>query len=238
MALFKTSLDRLQRMELADLLEQSEGSSCELSNPETRRVLIVGRIDSFDGSALKVVSSDGFAMPSIVYNTRLMLRFRIGTDFSAVLYGTISGSCNAFWKLDNITHYFEEETRSFFRQPLRTQCLILPIVEPAEVPEGEDAPPPPEPHECTTINISLTGIQLRSPVLYRKGDLIRVHELILRPEDKRKHDFLCNTCWVTQDPGGQFRLGCRFEGLDRREQDRLCETIFQMQRKDIKRGRY
>jgi len=231
--------ERKQHDKLLGDLEAAIGAYCEIRGMDNLLAIIghVERVETEKG-AITIRSADR-EMPIVIFNTNFKLMIRPRGGAHMVLNGMVCGSNKEIWKLDHLSRYFYNESRSFFRQPADTSVYatnINALYHPA--PESETEPIA-QARLCRVMDVSLQGIQLRAKESwFEEGDWLLLTDLQLVPDQERCHSFLCQVRRSQPTGRGEFLFGCQFQYLIRQEQDALCADIFALNRLDIKACRF
>ena len=85
------------------------------------------------------------------------------------------------------------------------------------------------------VDVRRGGVQLRGPDFYRPGDHLLLTNLYL--DKARPFVFTLHVRWAAQVSPVEAHLGCSFENMTVRDEDRLCAAILELQRQDIARQR-
>lgn len=233
-----TEEQREEHEELMELLDSAVGSYCEIRGMDNILVLIgyLERVEEERG-AITVRSADR-DMQRVIFNTPFKLMIRPRGGMALVLNGTICGSTTDIWKLDHLVRYFYKESRGFFRQPTDTVCFATCINELYYPVPEEEQQLIKRAYECRVMDVSLQGIQLRGKEeFFAEGDWLLLTDLILVPQQRRYHNFLCQVRRNAPAGRGETLFGCQFQYLTDHQQDTLCSDIFVLHRLDIQNCR-
>lgn len=214
-----------QKRQSADL-GLRPGMAVEVMNAENR-LMRVTRVESYNGDAVILRDAKGDSLPRVVYNQEVKLRFFRDGD-SSMIQGKICGSTEQIWKIDRMEQKFAREQRAFFRQQISTSVLC-------------------KVHRCTSrgavskegyfgrvMDVSAGGLMLLSTEHYAKGDRLAVIGVELT-KTTAPFNFYCQVRRASPRKDGTVCYGCQFESLHPKEQDRLLQAIFAMQREEIRR---
>lgn len=216
---------RQEQVAIAAELRRSVGVRCELRNHDNNLVFI-GRVKQFDGISLTIVSETGRDLPPVIFNTQFKLLIRMPGRSAMVWKGSVCGSTPQLWKVDHLVRFHYSEHRSHFRQPSNIPAQVIAIENPTVLAEG--APQP-----CRLLDISLGGLQLRSPQRFERGAWLLITEAVLVARANQRFSFTGQVCWADRVSPTEFLYGLRFAPMSIREQDRLCSAIFSLQRIDL-----
>lgn len=222
---------------LLEELKSVIGYSCEVRS--MNNVLIcVGRVHSLEDESITIVANNGLEMPRTIYNTLYKISIRKPGSSALVFGGLICGSTRSFWKLDRLELYQFKENRAYFRQPVSGQAYLV-CINDLYKPIGQVEEVVVQAKFCRVLDISLVGVQIWiREASFKVGDWLLLTDLLLSPDDNRRHKFVCQVCRSIKDGRGGLVLGCRIELMNEREQNDLCSDIFALQRKDIQAGRF
>lgn len=201
------------------------GMAVEVLSLENRLIRVT-RVESCQNGAVILRDAKGDNLPRMVYNQELKLRFFQGTE-STLLQGKICGSTDQIWKVDRLERKFAREQRAFFRQRISTNVLGKCYRRPSRgtvLPEG--AP-------CRVLDVGAGGLLLASAESFVLGERLIVAQVQLtRAMDP--FTFQCQVRRAGGREGGLIRYGCQFEALRPKDQDRLLQAIFTVQREEIR----
>lgn len=191
------------------------------------RLALLGKVESFSDGAVLIRDAKGNELPRITYNEELRLRFSRGED-TTLIQGKICGSSQEIWKLDRLESKSFKEQRAFFRQGISTsiqaECFRHPIW---GITEERGEP-------CRVLDVSAGGLLFSSKEIYGLGDILTIAGIRL-VESMPPFRFNCLVRRVgVPERGGVIRYGCQFESIPPKEQDRLLQAIFTVQREEIR----
>ena len=218
--------EQTEEVQFTDELDIHPGMTVEVLTLDNR-LTFVGKVDRFSGKAIVIRESRGGELPPVLYNKEIKLRFFLGQD-SLVVHGKICGSSRTIWKLDRLESRSAKEQRAFFRQQISTSVLC-------------------KVHRCTSrgavskegyfgrvMDVSAGGLMLLSTEHYAKGDRLAIIGIELT-KTTAPFNFYCQVRRASPRKDGTVCYGCQFESLHPKEQDRLLQAIFAMQREEIRR---
>lgn len=212
---------------------QEEGVNLQLGMSlevltETGRTMFLARIEEISENSLMLVNASGGQVPPVVYNSVVQLRV-IRQDMKTVLLqGIIKGSSSRFWLIEDVRGYVRPG-RALFRQPVSVKAAVA-CVNSTYAPDilsgsNENFV------SCSVLDVSGSGLRLLSSERYQSGDWLNIKDLRLAPA-KGDFSLVCRVLRVEQTKRGTYIYGCHFENMSQREQDRLIEAIFVLQRQD------
>ena len=145
-----------------------------------------------------------------------------------VLHAKVCGSTIHMWKVDRLQSTFVREQRAFFRQSIsidiEARCSRRAV---RSGRAGAQFP-------CNVLDISAGGILISCPEIFVEGDRLLVDEAPLIT-GAPAFSFNCQIRRASEWRKGVNRYGCQFESLSPRDQDRLLQAIFTIQRQEIKK---
>lgn len=202
------------------------GAAVEVMTPENR-LLFVGRIEATQEGAVCIRDTNDDTLPMVLVNKDLKLRF-FTDQGSVVLQGKVCGSTMRMWKVDRLRSAFTHEHRAFFRQSISVEVMAQCGKRLAR------GGPPNVLFPCQVLDISAGGMLLGSKELYAEGDLLLVTDIPLLA-DAPTFSFNCLVRRSGVWNKGVIRYGCQFVALTARDQDRLLQAIFAIQREEIRK---
>ncbi len=225
----KGSPEPLSQSHLKEL-RGAVGHLCEVRKPDNT-LIFLGRVQEFDGSSLSVWPAGGREAPPVIYNDEFKLILHIPRKPALVWMGNICGSSRSFWKLNRLVSCHRKEQRVNFRQPvsLRANALCINALYPGS-PRGKDEY---FARLCKVVDVSLGGIQLRGQDVYQPGDHLLLMNLWLDQSQSQPFVFTVQVRWSAPISTVETRLGCSFESMSIRDEDRLCAAILELQRLDL-----
>ena len=196
-------------------------------------VLFRARVADFDGESIRIENDMGGRVPPVLYNTEFKLRGHLSDDRRVVYHGTVCGSTEYMWKMDQLANWFTWEKREFFRQNISVGAVVTRVKWDGD--KKEDPPRKEEKFTCKLLDISGGGVLLACDAAYARGDQLRVGNAEILP-DTEPFSFRCSIRRV-QEARYTNLYGCQFLNMNPSEQDRLVRAIFTLQREEAKRLR-
>lgn len=215
------------------LLLKYVGAVCEVKTMEND-LLLHGRIRTvFDGeegeSALELISMNGSEMPMVQYGMLVKLHAFSNEYGLLPLGGRVYIAGSSFWRITGITQYGNAERRQYFRVRVRGEGFVSLRPDPA-VP-GKDTPPV---YPMRVLSASLSGVLIEANAFFRLKDILQLTDIRL-DEDFAPLSARCSVQRIDLNRPRGVLYGCRFEDLDDKATDRLYSTIFELQRREIRR---
>lgn len=196
-------------------------------------VLFRARVTEFDGDSIRIENDLGDKVPPVMYNTEFKLRGHLSDDRRVVYHGTVCGSTEYMWKIDQLANWFTWEKREFFRQNISVAAAVTRVKWDGD--KKEDPPRKEETFNCKLLDVSGGGVLIACDASYVRGDQLRVGNAEILP-DAEPFSFRCSVRRVQQARYTNL-FGCQFLSMSPSEQDRLVRAIFTLQREEAKRLR-
>lgn len=202
------------------------GAAVEVMTPENR-LLFVGKIETVQDGAVWIRDTNDDILPMVLINKEIKMRFFTDRG-SVVLQGKLCGSTMRMWKVDRLRSVFTHEHRAFFRQSISVEIMARCG---KYLAKGE---PPNVLFPCQVLDISAGGMLLSCKEIFAEGDRLLVADIPLLA----KAPVFNFNCLVRRSgvwDKGVTRYGCQFMALTAKDQDRLLQAIFAIQREEIRR---
>ena len=206
-------------------IELQPGMMAEVMTPDNR-LLFVGRVDKVQETGVSIRETNDETLPMVLVNKPVKVRFYRETD-NIVLHGKVCGSTIKMWKVDRLQSTFTSEQRAFFRQSISVN-IEAQCGRPTRAGRSGALFP------CKVLDISAGGMLISSAEVYIEGERILVDRVPL-VRDAPTFSFNCRVRRAGEWKKGVNRYGCQFEALAPRDQDRLLQAIFTIQREEIKK---
>lgn len=208
-----------------DFSDLYSGMKVEVLTP-ANALIFVGRIRLLTGNQVDVLGETGGFLPRALYNQRVKLRCfqRDGGTFT--LNGTVGPNDPKFWRIEKLQSLQSSENRSFFRQNIGVEGQIVSS-------SGQKFP-------CKVLDVSAGGARVLTSKLFQLESTFQLEASFLPTEEP-----FTLTCQVrrtsvraqTASPMKKFEYGCQFVDVSPREQERLLQVIFTLQRKALRARR-
>lgn len=202
------------------------GMVAEVMTPDNH-LLFVGRVDKVQDTGVCIRETNDDTLPMVLVNKPLKVCFFRDTD-KIVLQGKVCGSTIRMWKVDRLSSTFTRDMRAYFRQN-----ISLDIAGRCGKRTSRGGRPEAQ-FPCKVLDISAGGIQISSAEVYMERDRLLINSLPL-VAGAAPFSFDCQVRWAGERRAGVSRYGCQFDSLSSRDQDRLLQAIFTIQREEIKR---
>ena len=193
-------------------------------------LIFLGRVEQLEHGSIRISDVNGQPVPPVMYNTEIKLNgFLPGTETS-VCYGFVEGSTEYFWKIGKITGKKMRDNREFFRQKIAVDAQVMcvnRIFDAKRLVMDEGTFP------CKLLDLSGGGVRMSTKANYMVGDWLFIKDAELL-DGKQSFSFTCRVRRV-EDGRRENTYGCEFEGLTEKEQDRLIEAVFLLQRQETRR---
>lgn len=208
-----------------DFPDLYSGMKVEVLTP-ANALIFVGRIRLLTGNQVDVLGETGGFLPRALYNQRVKLRCfqRDGGTFT--LNGTVGPNDPKFWRIEKLQSLQSSENRSFFRQNIGVEGQIVSS-------SGQKFP-------CKVLDVSAGGARVLTSKLFQLESTFQLEASFLPTEEP-----FTLTCQVrrtsvraqTASPMKKFEYGCQFVDVSPREQERLLQVVFTLQRKALRARR-
>lgn len=203
-----------------------EGQTCEVLS-EKNDLIFLGKIHlTHLRTMVEVTQATGQPVPPVLYNTRVKVKMYFTSLDIRIMEAFVCGSSRYFWRLDHLRPLHGREKRESFRQKVTARAKLR-HAEGEVHPEGSTQ----EEVSCRLVDLSLGGVQLCCKGRYSVGDWLHITDVAIL--DQAPFSFLGQVCWFREEERGELAYGCRFVEIEPREQDRLIQTIFDLQRKSF-----
>ena len=187
----------------------------------------LGRVDSIKDGAVILRDNRGNELPQVMYNREMRLSFKRDGE-TTMLRGKICGCSEEIWKLDQMESMFTKDQRASFRQSISTS------IEAKCHRRSRRGDPEKVGTDCRVLDVSSGGLMFSSAESYEMGERLLLRGVRLT-ESMQPFSFDCQVRRAgTPDEDGIARYGCQFEPMSQREQDRLLQAIFTLQREEIR----
>lgn len=194
---------------------------------EDNQVIFLARIETVDQWSVKLVSAAGDEVPQVFYNTKIKLRGYLADMKTVLFHGVVRGNSPWFWVIEELQGQVTKG-RAFFRQAVSAKAKVS-CANHIFAPDIH-SPSRSQTVDCDILDISGGGARIRCAEKYQEGDWLILTEASFPPV-KGVFSFSCRILRA-ELKRNQYIYGCQFEGLTQREQDRLIETIFLLQREE------
>lgn len=206
-----------------DIPELYSGMRVEVLSP-SNNLLFVGTLKIYGAGVLEIRAEEGAHMPMAIYKQEVKLRGFQKNSQAFTLYGNICRSSTNFWHIENLKFLQSQDSRSFFRQTADVSGIIIPN---SRYREQEQVP-------CTIMDVSASGARVKTKKEFPEGAMFLLETTIV-PEEAP----FSITCQVLRilEHRRDMEYGCQFVGLPDKEQERLLQAIFVLQRKILQSRR-
>ena len=210
------------------LTELYNGMKAEVLT-EANSLIFVANLDRLSGTSAELHAESEGVLPQTVYNRPVKLRCFRRDGETLTLTGKVTQNNSQFWRVEGLKYVHNSENRNFFRQNTGVDGFIAPE-------KGSSALKSP----CKILDISAGGARVRTERLFAKGAVFRM-ETTLLPEEPTFY----MTCKVVRvnvaspptRTTPKYEYGCQFTGLPKREEERLLQAIFILQRRILQARR-
>lgn len=201
------------------------GMKVEVSTP-TNVLIFVGRLRVLDNDTLELRGEDGGFLPRAVYNQQVKIQGLQKNGQRFTLDGAVGPNAPTFWRIERLRVLQSYENRNSFRQPSGAEGWVYPTTSS----QGQRFP-------CKVLDISAGGARVVTQKLFQLDVAFRLVVSLLPEEEP-----FTLTCKVRRtqvhskpgSPGRRFEYGCQFVDTPHREQERLVQAVFTLQRNAIR----
>lgn len=121
------------------------------------------------------------------------------------------------WRVEKLTLSRLENDRSYFRMDVAMDAALIPVGRP-----GASEEP------CRLVDLSIGGVRIASPRQFQTGERLLI-SVALTPSGPPS-TILCQILRVVGQET-DYEYGCRFLELNKADEDRIVQIIFDLQRK-------
>ena len=193
------------------------------------RLIFIGRIERIRRNTIQVSDDKGVNVPNVVYNTKIKMRGFYHNQ-AITLEGSISGSSEKFWRIENLRSLQGAEQREYFRQSANLEAMVMGAN--GIFGGGKDTTQEGVPVPCKIADISATGTMFKAKADYQAGDWLLLTNMNLG-SGPVPSTFTCIVRRVIGE-GTTKSYGCEFYNLGGSEREDLIRAIFAFQRKEVR----
>lgn len=219
----KEASSKTEEKQEAEMLMVYSGMRVEVATVKGR-LLFVAKLEDLEGDRAELhqySESEGFQSEEPIL---VKIRGYNEHEKKAVyIDGTITPKPQHIWLLEGLTVTGMENDRAFFRLGTNLDATATKF---SGLEMGE--------RTCKLLNISVGGACIGSERRYHKGDRFLLKVKLL--EDRPVSAMFCEVLRVTETRHGKFEYGCKFLELTEEDQEKIIQSIFEVQRQ--KRSRY
>lgn len=223
-AVSSTPVDRLDNFP-----ELFTGMKAEVLTP-ANALIFVGKLRLISGGdVVEIRGKAGGVIPRGLYNQPVKLRCYQRDGGALTLNGVVAQNSFDFWRIEKLDYPHNTENRNYFRQNAGTEGYILSSTSSM----GRKIP-------CKVLDISAGGARVVTERLFTKEDVFQLEAAFLPGEEPHCINCKIMRVMVRSTPGSpskKYEYGCQFVDLSDRDQDRLLQSIFTLQRKSLRARR-
>lgn len=208
-----------------DFPDLHSGMKVEVLTP-ANALIFVGRLRLSGPNQVDVLGESGGFLPRALYNQPVKLRCFLKDGDTLTLNGTVGPNDPKFWRVEKLQSLQSSENRSFFRQNIGVEGQIFPTT-------GQKYP-------CKVLDISAGGARVLSAKLLQLEEVFQLEASFLPTEEPFTLSCRIKRTTVraeTASPMKKYEYGCQFVDVPPREQERLLQVIFTLQRKVLRARR-
>lgn len=207
---------------------------CEVHLLEPSKHLFVGRIQNMTDTAVHIFPISGSETPIALHNTALRLFVHVPKIGLQIWGGSVYGTTRDYWSVDQLIPIIKSDMRSTFRQRVSAPGRLVSLEDEPDF-KGVTNEHWITAGQCTTVDVSLGGVQFTSNMQLLEGDRVHLFDLLLDPTQPR-FEFTGTVRWSRDgEKKGEYKYGCSFEHMPHVIEDRLCAIILKLQREAIAR---
>lgn len=204
------------------------GMTVEVLTP-TGVPLFMGRIRLLGSQALEVRAKDGGFLPRIIYGQPVRLHGFLENGREFTLDGSVGPNAPDFWRIERLRVPRTSQHRDSYRQPTGMDGLLSFSMSF----KGQRYP-------CKVLDISAGGARVVTKALFKPESTIYLKVSLLPQDPPFFIACLVKRVESHSKPGSSsrsFEYGCQFFDMPAREQERLVQSIFTLQRKALQTRR-
>lgn len=219
----KESPEKTEAAEKAKMLAAYSGMRVEVAN-DKGRPLFVAKLEALDGDRGELHQYSETVGLQIDESILVKIRGYDEREKKAVyMEGTMTAMPQHVWQVEGLTVTGMENARAFFRLETNLDATVTKF---SGLEMGE--------RSCKLLNISVGGACIGSDRKYHKGDRFLLKVKLL--DDSPVSAMFCEVLRVTERGNSKFEYGCKFLELTEEDQEKIIQSIFEVQRQ--KRGYY
>ncbi|MCI9331666.1 MAG: PilZ domain-containing protein [Oscillibacter sp.] len=210
---------------LDDFPDLYSGMKVEVMTP-ANALLFVGRLRLLSGNQLDILGESGGFLPRALYNQPVKIRCFPKEGDTFTLNGTVGPNDRKFWRIENLQSLQNSENRNFFRQNTAVEGYV-------RTESGQKFP-------CKVLDVGGGGARVLTEKLFPLESTFQLETSLIPTEEP--FSFTCRVKRTTvraqtSSPVKKFEYGCQFVDVPPREQERLLQVIFTLQRKVLRSSR-
>ena len=191
--------------------------------------LFTGRIRLLGSQGLEVRAEDGGFLPRAIYGQPVRLQGFQEDGEGFALDGSIGPNTPELWRSERLRVPQASQHRDSYRQHAGTEGYVSLT----ETFKGQK-------HPCKVLDISASGARVITKALFKPESIFYLSVALLPGERPFSIPCLVKRVHTHSKPGSSVRnleYGCRFTGVPVREQERLVQAIFTLQRQALQARR-
>ncbi len=193
------------------------GMKVEVLTPNNN-LLYVGTLKLYGAGVLEVRAEEGSQVPQAIYGQEVKLRGFQKNSQAFTLYGNVCRSSSTFWHIEKLKSLQSRDSRGFFRQTADVTGTIIPNMRYRDQ----------EQVSCKLLDVSASGARILTRKAFPEGAMFLLETTIV--PDEPPFSITCQVLRILEHRR-DMEYGCQFVGLPDKEQERLLQAIFVLQRK-------
>lgn len=185
-----------------------------------------GSLNSIAEDSVRIARADGF-LPTVPNGALVSLRFSQPSGENKTLIGKVSLSGPEKMRVDEVQNLSDYERRNFFRVKTVINTLVHPVLE--ETSDFSSV----QPFQVRITDLSISGCFIESRKKLETGSRF----MLALPLFSEKTSLLCKVHRIMKSENRFNGYGCVFINNTSRQNDLLCQYLFEQQRIIIKRAR-
>lgn len=190
----------------------------EVTSP-SGQLLFVAKLMNPRGSTAELHQYSESALPEDTEPLRVHIRgYQDHLKKAVYMEGAISPMPKHIWQVEELTVARIGNDRAFFRLDTNIEASVTKF---SGIGAGE--------RPCRLLNISVGGARISAEQRYWEGDKLLLNVRLF--EDRDTSVMYCQVLRVIEKENAPYEYGCRFLELTEKDQEKIIQNIFALQRK-------
>lgn len=195
--------------------------------------IFVGTVEWVKGNSIQITDSSGNVLPYIEYNSKVKFR-AVSNALFLTVSGVVHGTSKTYWRLDDLQLLQTEERRQHYRQTTSLQGQVMCVNSLFGVENNNDAEKSGT-FSCRVVDLSTTGIRIRTDGKYEKGDMLFLVDIRISPYEPAMTVTAIVRRAIPNETDTDY--GCEFYGLSQAESQAISRIVLDIQRKELRSRR-